>query len=173
MAKSFPEVIYSLSDKIVIDTGLIDYAKAFTSGDDFLDSVPVTDEAFQRMLSERFASEGLSCVDGIEPAYWEYYDLYYNKADEAKIASVNNQVTQGFAQSTSLVALTERGAVRMIPIPTNTFHLFFDLAQREGIPFHIDFTGVYDVPSFSEVHVVFNVKDAHNVSKIIDEIILQ
>lgn len=69
MHDCFPDVLLSVSDKEVIDYGLI--------GVESERCRYVTDSEYRGVIKKRFAEEGFACINDLQPAYFEFYNVYY------------------------------------------------------------------------------------------------
>ena len=167
----FPEVLFAVSEKEVIDSGLIEATKNLPEGHPLLAQRPVTNEEFDRVIRERFATEGFDCVKDIQPAYWETYDIYYKKVDEPQIIAAYNDIYLAFAEHDPLQDIKARGSMKVIDLPVDDIHYFVALAKSKGLQFHFDHRGKFSVPSFTDIHVVYSGRDQSVMNEIIDAMV--
>ena len=171
MKNVYPEVLFAVKKQEPIDLGLIEQAKKMPEGHPFFQQKPVTDEEFQKIIKEQFAEEGFECVNAVQPTYWEFYDIYYKKVDEPQIIAAYNDIYLAFAKHNPLQTIKARGPMKMIDLPVDDFHYFVALAKNKGLSFHIDHTGKFSVPSFTDIHVVYSAWDEHIMNEIVDTMV--
>lgn len=171
MESVYPDILFAISEKEVVDLGLIDLAKKNPNLPSFLRQKPVTNETFRKIINDRFATEGFGCTNDIQPAYWEYYDIYYKKVDEPQIITAYNDVFFRFADHDTLQSITSRGPISMVTLPAENFHYFVAFAKEAGLKFNIDHRGVFSTPSFTDIHVIYNHKDTNLMNEVIDKMI--
>lgn len=171
MKSVYPDVIFSISKKEVVDLGLLDLAKKNPNLPTFSKQRPVTNEAFRKVINERFATEGFGCTNDIQPAYWEYYDIYYKKVDEPQIITAYNDVFFRYADHDSLQSIRARGPISMVTLPAENFHYFVAFAKKAGLRFNIDHRGAFSIPSFTDIHVIYSHKDTEAMNDVIDKMI--
>lgn len=167
----YPDILIAISEKEVVDLGLLDLAKKNPNLPSFSKQRPVTNEAFRKVINERFAAEGFDCTNDIQPAYWEYYDIYYKKVDEPQIITAYNDVFFRFADHDSLQSIKARGPISMVTLPAENFHYFVAFAKEAGLRFNIDHRGVFSAPSFTDIHVIYSHKDTEIMNDVIDKMI--
>lgn len=166
-----PEILISISKKDVVDNGLIGLSKKLPEGHPYLQRKPVTEEEFDKVIHDRFASEGFECTNDIQPAHWEFYDIYYKKVDEPQIIAAYNDIYFAFANHDPLQTIKARGEVNIVTIPINDFHSFVALAKSKKLQFYIDNYGRISVPSFKDIHVAYSKWDEKIVGEIVDEMV--
>lgn len=171
MQKVFPEVLFSVSEKEIVDSGLIELSKNLPEDHPFLQKKPVTDDEFDKVIKERFATEGFDCVKDLKPAYWEFYDIYYKKVDEPQIIAAYNDIYLAFADHEPLQTIKARGPMNRIDLPVDDFHYFVALAKSKNLQFHIDHYGKFSVPSFTDIHVIYSSWDQKIMNEILDEMV--
>ena len=167
MEKAFPEVLFSIEKKEVVDLGLIDLAKDLPEDHPFMAQKPVTNEEFEKVIRERFATEGFDCTNNLKPSRWEFYNIYYKKVDEPQIIAAYNDIYLAFADHDPLQDIKARGPMNMIDLPVDDIHYFVALAKSKHLQFHFDHRGKFSVPSFTDIHVV----DSSWDQKIMDDIV--
>lgn len=171
MENIFPEVLFAVSDKEVIDSGLIDLAKKNPDEHSFLSQKPVTNEEFEKVIRERFATEGLDCTNNIKPAYWEFYDIFYKKVDEPQVIAAYNDIYFAFADHDLIQDIKARGPMKMVDLPADDIHYFVALAKSKNLMFHFDHRGKFSVPSFTDIHVVYSSHDEKIMNEILDAMV--
>lgn len=166
----YPDIIFSVSEKEVIDLGLLDLARRNPDHPAFSRQKPVTNETFRNVIKDRFATEGFACTNDIQPVYWEYYDIYYRKADEPRIITAYNDIFLRFADHDPLQNVMLRGSVDIVTLSVDNFHYFVAYAKAAGLKFNIDHRGVMSKPSFTDIHVIYSMKDKEIVNEIINKV---
>lgn len=163
----YPFVTYAVGDKEVVDHGL---SKA-TENAEFLLGKPVSAEEYAVIRKDRFAEEGWDCVANLQPAYWEFRDIFYKKCDEPVIASVYQHISLQYAKSDSLGELKQRGPLLLQKVPANDFMNFVSLAKANHVRFYIDVLGEYETPNLDTVNVLYNEAQQDKMSKLIERMI--
>lgn len=163
--EKYPDVKYSVSDKQVVDKGLIvdpnsNKPVATQYG------LTVTEEEYDKICDARFAIEGFKCLDGLNPSYFEGRYVYYKASDENIIASVFNDICFRWAKCSSLEDLKARGKLEQIDIPASQMKNFYVGAKQHGIPFYID-NDVNRKPNLSVLHVLYNAVDHDKMGRYI------
>lgn len=163
MHECFPDVLLSVSDKEVIDYGLL--------GAESSRGRYVTDAEFKKTINDRFAEEGFACTNDLQPAYFEFYNVYYKEADEPFVVSAFNDVTLRFAEHSQLDELKVRGDICTAALPVDDIHQFVALAKKENMMFNIDILGQYSVPSFTEINIAYGSLDQNKMDRILSQMV--
>lgn len=151
MKEKYPEVVFSVGQKDIVDHGLINSANKKNPF-----GRPVTGEEFAVIRKDRFAAEGFNAIAGLRPSYWEFRDVYYKAIDEPLVAGVYNQITLSYAKCNTLMEMRERGDLQLEKIPVTDFMNFVSLAKANNLRFYIDNDGDFANPSLDVVNVIYN-----------------
>ena len=149
-----PDVKYSVSEKQVIDKGVIVDPETNTPIETPYGKT-VTKEEYDKVLEERFDAEGHACLDGLTPSYFEGRDVIYKASDENIIASVGQEVAYRWARCADLDTLKKQGDLNFVAIPTGHIMNFYVAMKDAGVPIYIDYD-VNSQPNFETVRVVYN-----------------
>lgn len=161
----YPNVKYSVSDKRVVDKGIIVDPKTNQPVETPYGKT-VSEEAYDQIVKERFAREGFACVDGLTPSYFEGRDIVYKASDEHIIASVGHEIAYRWAECADLETLQRNGPLGCIEIPGCHMMNFYVAMKDAGIPIHID-NDIHNDPVFETVRVVYNKCHEHTVQTIL------
>lgn len=163
--EKYPDVKYNVSEKRVVDQGLIvdpETNKPVVTQY----GLTVTDEECDKICDARFAIDGFKCLDGLNPSYFEGRDLIYKVSDENIIASVLNDICYRWAKCSSLEELKARGKLEQVDIPASQMKNFYVGAKYREIPFYID-NDVNRKPNFEVAHVLYNACDHEKMGKYV------
>lgn len=156
MMDCYPDVTYHVSEKTIVDHGLID-----RNNDDINVAIDtpwgrcVTGQKFAEILEKRFADEGFDPISMYVPSYWEYRNVFYKACDEKAVASAYNSIRLAYAKCDSLQDINDIGDPVLIDIPLLDFMNFVGLAKEIGLHFYIDNRGAFATPSLEQIHVVY------------------
>lgn len=151
MEEKHPDVLFSVSDKTIVDHGLINSSREMGPF-----GRAVTSEEFAVIRKERFAEEGYAALADLRPSYFEFRDVYYRDLDAPLVAGVYNRINLSYAKCNSLMEMKERGDLRLEKIPRADFMNFVSLAKANGLRFYIDNDGDFANPSIDLVNVIYN-----------------
>ena len=160
----YPGVKYSVSEKRVVDKGLIvdpDTNRAV----DTPYGKTITEEEYDKIIEERFAIEGFACLDGLTPSYFEGRDIMYKASDENIVAAVSHEVAYRWAKCPSLETIKQRGALSSVDIPVGHLRSFYCEMMDADIPIYID-SDVNSQPNFETVRIIYSERDdrvVHNI----------
>ncbi len=161
----YPDVKYNVSDKKVVDKGMIVDPKTNKCVKTQF-GLTVTDQEYDRICEERFSSEGFDCLKDLNPSYFEGRDIVYKASDENIIASVINNLCFRWAKCPSLEDMQKRGKLSRIDIPVNQAMNFYLTMKEYDVPFYID-NDVNRKPNFDVIHVLYNTSDCKTVEGIV------
>ncbi len=172
MVDCFPDVVYTVGDKTIIDHGLID-----TKDDDLnmsLDTpwgICVTGKKYAELVEDYLAVYGVSFIKRFTPSYWEYRDVYYKACDEQKVARAYNSINLAYAKCDSLETIKEKGNPVLVDIPTGNFMNFVALSKGFGLHFYVDNQGHYAPPSLELVRVIYPDTEHHLLAEVMGHIV--
>lgn len=152
MKDCYPEVIYSVGEKVIVDHGSTNNTK--DPKNPF--GRCVTGEEYAVIRKEQFAEKGFEALADLRMTYWEFRDIYYKAVDEPLIAAAYNSIILNYAKCNSVAELKEFGPIQMEKIPTDDFMNFVSLAKANHLRFYIDNHGDYALPSLDTIHVLYN-----------------
>lgn len=163
--EDYPDVKYNVSDKKVVDKGtIVDPKTKLAIQTQF--GLSVSDKQYDTICERRFATEGFSCLDGLNQTHFEGRDLFYKASDENIIASVLNNIRLRWAKCPSIDELKFRGKIEQIDIPYSQLKNFYVTMQQYGVPFAID-NDANNMPSLDVVHVLYASVDRDKVSRLV------
>ncbi len=161
----YPDVKYNVSDKIVVDKGVIVDPKTNKAVKTQY-GITVTDKEYDQIRESRFAVDGFKCLDGLNLSRSEGRNLFYKASDENIIASVLNDIRYRWARCHSLDVLKNRDNIEKIDVPVSQLGNFYVAVQQYGIPIVID-NDVNNNPTLDVVHVLYNSQDAELLGKLV------
>jgi len=167
MKDCYPEVIYAVGDKEIVDHGSTNNIK--DPKNPF--GRCVTGEEYAVIRKDRFAEEGFEALSDLRMTYWEFRDIYYKAVDEPLVASVYNSIVLNYAKCNSMAELKEFGPVQMQKIPADDFMNFVSLAKANNVRFYIDHHGDYALPSLDTIHVLYNEHQEGKINSILERMI--
>lgn len=161
----FPDVKYSVSDVQVVDEGIIvDPVSGKTVETPY--GKTITQEEYDKIREERFATEGHACLDGLTPSYFEGRDIVYKACDENIIASVSHEIAYRWAKCSDLESLQQNGELTFVDIPAGHMMNFYSGVRTAGVPIYIDYN-VNSSPNFETIRVVYNVANENTVHNLL------
>lgn len=167
MKKLYPDISYAVSDKCVVDHGLVKVPKGVENP--FGESVTY-DEYFKKR-EETFAQSGFAAIENMNVSRWEFRNITFRASDESIIASVLNPYRFGYVKDNQLNTVTALGASDVVSIPSGEVMNFYSLAKSYGLPFHIDDHGQYADSSLEYVHVVYSQATQPIMDKILNQLV--
>lgn len=164
----YPDVIFSIGEKETSDNGLLEIAKHLPKNHPFFENtIPVTSEEYDRIVKEKFDSQGFDAVYKFIPSHFEWREFYYRAIDEPKIVAIFNSILLDYVNCDTLSYIQNKGPISMIDYPINDFMNFYSLAKANDVRFHIDFFGKVSTPELDVVHVIYNNSDQYKIDSII------
>lgn len=100
-----------------------------------------------------------------EQSHWEFIKIYYNEADEYKIAQVFNSIRLNFAKDKTLNEIEARGKIAITPVPVMDFINFVSLMKANNVPYHVD-DGKHARPELDKVYIVYNEYNQEKIERI-------
>lgn len=161
----YPDVKYSVTDKQISDKGILTDPETGKRVETPYGKT-VTDEEYDKILEERFASEGFACLDGLTPSLFLGRDVMYKASDENIIASVSHEVSLRWAKCCDLKTLEKDGPVHSIDIPAGQIMNFYVGMKENKVPFFIDYNE-NSSPNFTTLRIVYNAVNENTVQNIL------
>ena len=164
----YPDVTYAVGKKTVVDHGIALARK--NAGAEEVFGKNVTGEEYACIAKDRFAKEGWDALKDLQPAYWEFRDIYYKDVDEPLIAHIYNMTLLSYAKP-DLVQDLDLSPLHVVNVPRSDFMNFVALAKANGLKFAIDGRGDYSIPSLEFIHVVYQEHQAEKLQGILERIV--
>lgn len=128
----YPQLTYSVGKVDIVDHGEVGNAPETYA----VLGKRVTAEEYARIRKECFAKEGWPALANLQPARWEFQDVYYKECDEALVFAAYYAVTLDYAECNDLSDMY--GDLIVTYVPHMDFMNFVSLAKANGLKFHID-----------------------------------
>lgn len=167
MKKHHPNVLYSASDKCVVDHGLVKLPKGVENP--FGDGI--TRDEYVKIREDTFAESGFAALENLDVSRWEFRDITYRAADESIIASVLNPFRFGFVKDNDLNTVLAFGDSDVVSIPANEMMNFYSLARSHNLPFYIDDFNQYADASLNYVQVVYSQASQSIMDQILNQLV--
>lgn len=166
MKKLHPDVSYAVSDKYVVDHGMVKMPEGVESpfGEDV-----TYDEYFKRL--EGFAEAGFAALENLNVSHWEFRNLTFRAADESVIATVLNPYRFGFIKDNQLDTILQLGPCDVVSIPNSEIMNFYSLARSYGLPFYIDHHNQFADSSLEYVQIVYSQATQQIMNKILNQLV--
>lgn len=162
MKKLHPEISYAVSDKEIVDHGMIKVPDGIENP--FGECVTY-DEYFKR-LQDDFAESGFESIQDLNVSHWEFRNVTFRASDESVVASVLNPYRFGFIKDNQLDTILSLGPCDVISIPNKEVLNFYSLARSHNLPFYIDNRNQFADSSLDSVQVVYSQASQGVIDKI-------
>lgn len=167
MKKLYPEISYAVSDKCVVDHGIVKMPKGI---DNPFGETVTYDEYFKKR-EESFSEMGYAALENINVSYWEFRNITFRSSDESIVASVLNPYRFGYVKDNQLNTILALGEADVISIPSSEMMNFYSLAKSYNLPFYIDDHNQFADASLEYVQVVYSQATQPILNKILNQLV--